>query len=263
MKQSNYGALDSFRLAAALLIIAVHISPLEFISPDLDFFLTRIAARIAVPFFFTVTGQFVLGKANDYDALKNFLIKNGITYLAVMLLYFPIGLFLGHYKGVDLGGALKLIFFDGTFYHLWYFPACILGVPPVYLMKRLISKRALFITAAALYAIGVFGDSRYGAVQNVPVLSNIYDGIFTVSSHTRNGIFFAPLFLTMGAYMSRLKARPKGKENLLLSAAALGLMTAEGYILKAAGFLRHDSMYLTMELKNRYYLSCGGKENTY
>ena len=56
----NYGGLDRFRILAAILVIAIHTSPLESYSADADFFLTRILARAAVPFFFMVTGQFVL-----------------------------------------------------------------------------------------------------------------------------------------------------------------------------------------------------------
>lgn len=250
MNKANYGALDIFRLIAAFLVIAIHTSPLESVSPAADFFLTRVLARIAVPFFFMVTGQFVLSKilsGKDGTAvLKKFLIKNGVTYLVTILLYLPFGIYLGHYKGIGVGGILRNIFFDGTFYHLWYFPACIVGVLLVFGLSRFLGKKGVFITVSVLYIIGVFGDSWYGAVQNVPVLSNIYDGFFAVSSYTRNGVFFAPLFLVLGANMSRLKARPKRKENLILSAAALGLMTAEGFILRTVNFLRHDSMYLML-----------------
>lgn len=57
---NNTGGLDRFRLAGALLVVAIHTSPLTFISAEADFFLTRILARVAVPFFLMVTGQFVL-----------------------------------------------------------------------------------------------------------------------------------------------------------------------------------------------------------
>ena len=50
--QENYGGLDLFRVAAALLVIAIHTSPLASFHESADFFLTRVLARIAVPFFF-------------------------------------------------------------------------------------------------------------------------------------------------------------------------------------------------------------------
>ena len=58
--QKNYGGLDLFRLAAALLVVAIHTSPLTSINGEADFFFTRVLARIAVPFFLMVTGHFML-----------------------------------------------------------------------------------------------------------------------------------------------------------------------------------------------------------
>ncbi len=58
--KQNYGGLDRFRIIAALLVVAIHTSPLAAINEGADFFLTRVLARIAVPFFFMVTGQFVI-----------------------------------------------------------------------------------------------------------------------------------------------------------------------------------------------------------
>ena len=45
------GGLDIFRVAAAALVVAIHTSPLADVSAGADFFLTRILARTAVPFF--------------------------------------------------------------------------------------------------------------------------------------------------------------------------------------------------------------------
>lgn len=55
-KSEKSGMFDWFRLIAAILVIAIHISPLETINQNADFFLTRVLARTAVPFFFMVTG---------------------------------------------------------------------------------------------------------------------------------------------------------------------------------------------------------------
>lgn len=46
----NYTGIDYFRFIAALLIIAIHTSPLGSFSETGDFMLTRIIARVAVPF---------------------------------------------------------------------------------------------------------------------------------------------------------------------------------------------------------------------
>ena len=63
-----YPAIDRFKLLAAFLVIAIHTSPLTFISPEADYILARVLARVAVPFFFMVTGYFVLPKALEDGA---------------------------------------------------------------------------------------------------------------------------------------------------------------------------------------------------
>lgn len=245
--RQNYGGLDAFRLVAAFLVIAIHTSPLTCFSANADFFLTRVLARVAVPFFFMVTGQFVVSRfyrdTNGRAALTKSLTKLSLLYLVAIALYVPIGLYGGHYEALSLGSALRLLLFDGTFYHLWYFPACLLGLCLVYLMSRKLSLRNSLAIALFLYLIGLMGDSYYGLARSIPVLDAFYQGGFQVFSYTRNGLFFAPIFLILGAWLSQRKTleRPKAIIGLCLSFAG---MAGEAFILRHLGWPRHDSMYL-------------------
>ena len=203
--KANYGCLDRFRIAAALLVIAIHTSPLTSFHEGADFFLTRVLARVAVPFFFMVTGQFVAagflpsGEASaspkGMNRFRKYLVKTSLLYLFCIILYLPIGIYAGHYKDLTVGAALRMLFFDGTFYHLWYFPACISGILLVYLMSRFLSLRGMTIVSAVLYVIGLFGDSYYGLAAKAPAVEAVYGFLFQISSYTRNGLFLAPLFL--------------------------------------------------------------------
>lgn len=51
--------LDWARIGAVMLVVANHTSPLIGISEMADFWLTRIVARLAVPFFLMITGYFL------------------------------------------------------------------------------------------------------------------------------------------------------------------------------------------------------------
>lgn len=253
--EPSAGGLDYFRLLAAFLVVAIHISPLSAVSPDADFFLTRILARLAVPFFFLVTGYFILGEdpkpgvraAVLPPRVRRFLFRACLLYLCSILLYLPFGLYAGHYKELAAGMALRMVLFDGTFYHLWYFPACILGVLLVSLMKGCLPRRAVALTVSFLYLAGLFGDSYYGLAASVPFLKTAYEGIFGISSYTRNGLFFAPLFLALGSWLSarpdRLRSWDKTKE-LLGFFVSFALMALEGFLLRYFKLPRHDSMYL-------------------
>lgn len=258
--KANYGWLDRFRIIAALLVIAIHTSPLGTFQEGADFFLTRVLARIAVPFFFMVTGQFVVSGLLSGEAspkararLHRYLVKTSALYLFCILLYLPVGVYAGHYKELTIGAALRMLFFDGTFYHLWYFPACLLGVLLVYLMSRFLSLRAMTIVSAVLYVIGLLGDSYYGLVEKVPALAAVYGFLFQISSYTRNGLFLAPLFLVLGAWMAGAAQgqddRELSEKRLFLcslSALCFALMTGEAFLLRHFELQRHDSMYLLL-----------------
>ena len=184
--------IEYFRVAAAFLVVAIHCSPLLTYSETADFIFTRVLARAAVPFFFMVTGYFVIGKP---EKTRNFLKKTGVIYLASILLYLPLNLYAGNFKGLTPGAALTQLLLEGTFYHLWYLPAALLGVLATSLLA---SSRAGLGIAGALYLLGLLGDSYWGLVSGVPVVSDVYNVIFSVAGYTRNGLFFAPLFLLLG-----------------------------------------------------------------
>lgn len=250
--KDNYGWLDRFRLPAALLVIAIHTSPLDTFSPEGDFFLTRVLARIAVPFFFMVTGQFVIGKImaageeqSKRQILLSYLRKNLILYIISILLYLPIGIYAGQYQDMTIMSILKMVLFDGTFYHLWYLPACLLGTVLVYLMSRFLKLRGVLIVSFVLYLTGLIGDSYFGLVQKLPALNILYEFFFRICSYTRNGLFFAPLFLALGAWCTK-RNRCGTLVSLTLLLFSFLLMTGEAFTLRHFSWQRHDSMYLML-----------------
>jgi serine/alanine racemase len=249
--KSNYGGLDLFRLLAAMLVIAIHISPLTSLSTDADFFLTRILGRVAVPFFFMVTGQFVVSEflspaQNKTNMLKKCLKKVAILYGIAILIYLPFGIYAGHYHDLTVGSVLRMLVFDGTFYHLWYFPACIIGILIVFLLSRFLNLYGMSIAAGVLYLIGLFGDSYFGLIKDVPVIAVAYQHGFRIFSYTRNGLFLAPIFLILGAWIGRKKPSAKPFANIFGLVVSFLLMTAEAFTLHHFHLQRHDSMYLCL-----------------
>ena len=60
--------LDRFRLLAAFLAVCNHTAPLAGLAPEADFWLTRVLARIAVPFSSWSAGTFSPGTAGGARA---------------------------------------------------------------------------------------------------------------------------------------------------------------------------------------------------
>lgn len=217
MKSRKLGGLDYFKIAAAFLVVAIHTSPLASFSAEADFAFTRVAARIAVPFFFMVTGYFTLprylfGEGRASRSLFGQVRKTLLLYGAAMVIYLPVNVYAGQWEGVGAWEALRRIVFDGTFYHLWYLPAVVLGMGVVSLLGCLkglggdrIGRLYIGLSGAAvclLYVIGLLGDSYYGFLKEDGFLYGCYEWMFRWFGYTRNGFFYAPVFLWMGAWIA-------------------------------------------------------------
>lgn len=242
--------LDDFRWIAAFLVVAIHTSPLESMNETADFLLTRVFARVAVPFFFMVTGYFVLSAKDSGRKVLKTVKKTGIWYLLLTLLYLPVQIYKVVGESIDFsltGKLLKAVFFDGTYYHLWYLPALMLGLVITWALLRL-GRRNAFVCAVILYFFGLLGDSYFGITEQIPFLKSLYGWMFQLFSHTRNGLFYAPLFLLLGYEMAVLYREKEGFSGKNASNAILcmGFMVVEGLLLHKHDFQRHDSMYLML-----------------
>ena len=164
-QRQAYTGIDIFRWAAAFLIVAIHTSPLASFSETGDFVLTRVIARVAVPFFLMTSGfscsAEAVGRPADFrpvdrgeEKLWRFLQKTAVIYgggdPSVSAAEYLQRLFL---RRRFAGENLKDLLFDGTMYHLWYLPASMLGaVIAWYARKRMgYPGGALLLTAVLLY----------------------------------------------------------------------------------------------------------------
>lgn len=292
--------MDLFRIVAAFLVVAIHIGPFGLLSENVDLAFTYILGRIAVPFFFMLTGHFVLkehvlGTAADGNTgstferesflkIKRYLVKMIKLYACAIVLYLPIGIYAGNYSSLGIYDIVRMLLFDGTFYHLWYFPAGIIGILVVCGLNEFFSKacgsgrlQKMLAVSSILYFIGLLGDSYYGIVSKIPVLRDFYDILFSVSSYTRNGIFMAPLFLTLGILAGSAAFSENERiggthglychrniQNVCFLAVSLVLMELEGFAVHRFHLVRHDSMYLMLPAVMYFLftllLSCGGRE---
>lgn len=268
MRSKQSGALDAFRVLAVFLVIANHTSPLLSIHEEADFILTRIVSRVAVPFFLMVSGYFLYNamEQRDWRHILRFCKKIAILYGISIVLFLPLNVYAGHYHG-EYGWVrfIKDLFFNGTFYHLWYLPGLILGIVIVaYLTMQFGQVKALWISFV-LYGIGLLGDSYYGIAVNIPMMKQFYDGVFILFDYTRNGIFMVPIFLMMGMFIHKRKAKVKLSYSIVALIVSLILLIVEGMVLHGESLQRHDSMYImlipTMYLLFVVLLQCRGRNS--
>ncbi len=246
--KATYSGIDYFRIIAAVLVVAIHTSPLSGVSGTADFILTRVFGRVAVPFFFMTSGFFLFSeKETAKPRLVAFLKKMAILYAITITLYLPLNIYTGTTAyWLSLPNLLKDIFFDGTFYHLWYLPAAIIGVGIAWMLLTNLKTGQIFGIGLFLYIIGLFGDSYYGLTEQVPFLKTFYQYLFVFSDYTRNGLFFSPVFFVLGALISRQQKRWGLKGCLTGFAISFTLMVVEGLLLRWYGIQKHDSMYFLL-----------------
>ena len=184
----TYKGIEIFRVVAAFLVVAIHTSPLASYSGTADFVFTRVIARVAVPFFFMVTGYFVLSKGTG---VRRFLKKTAIIYAASAALYLPISVYAGHLRGWGLLDLVQQVFFEGTFYHLWYLPAALLGAWLTSLLMRRTSRGVCAAIVTALYVLGLLGDSYWGLIEGVPGVSSAYNAVCPDGLHAQRPVLRA------------------------------------------------------------------------
>lgn len=80
------------------------------------------------------------------------------------------------------------------------------------------------------------------------MVKKFYDLLFQLFDYTRNGIFFAPIFLMLGGYMAEQKPRLTKWWNWAGSASGVVLMFTEGMLLHQYVIPRHDSMCLMLPI---------------
>lgn len=247
MNIRKYISIDYFRIIAALLIVAIHIYPFIKINETINFVFTHIICRLGVPFFLVITGYFTLprclkNKENLWKYMKRIL----KLYIFCIILYFPINLYSGQIKDVSAIQIIKDVLINGTFYHLWYLPATILGMLITYFIIRNMNRKMQIVIITTLYIIGLFGDSYYGIAQQSEILKNLYSIIFTITDYTRNGLFFSPIFLYIGYEFSKNNKQENVKKTYI-KLFIFGLsMIMEGLILYIYDLQRHTSMYIML-----------------
>lgn len=165
-------SLDILKYIFACLIALFHIQPFTAWNPEAGFWIENVLTRLGVPFFFAVSGFFLVkavseGKKVLFRQIQNLL----LYYLLFSCLYWIWEAVQGMYTGLGLKEILimtvKRFLFYGTYYHLWFFPALIGALVLLDISCRFKVFR-FWAAAAAVFYIGmIFTNTWYGAAEAV------------------------------------------------------------------------------------------------
>ena len=235
--------LDHVRLILSFFIIAIHTYPLSFLGDFQDYLFTRIIFRIAVPLYLMITGYYILKKSlKQKEVLINYLKKISTIYLSSIIIY---SLFLiKNFSNWQV--FLRDIFFTGPFYHLWYFPALILGIITTYYIIKYIPEKYQIIICAILYFIGILGDNYYGFLHTAEIFTSFYKFVANITGYTRNFLFYVPIFLMLGYKISKEEKSIEKRANIIYIIKFLILMILEGTLIYRYSTPLHTSMYFAL-----------------
>lgn len=274
-KQLQYQNLDLFRFLSSIIIIVLHVRPFFTVSYEIDMAINNIIGRICVPFFFFISGYFAAKQEQKKpDYIRSYIRSMIPVYLLWSAVYLPWSLSLAAPYIQQVSGLLCTIglptaiqnllllllvplavivalLYSGVYYHLWYFPALLLSMLVLRWWKRKYSLRVLLTVSFVLLLFGAT-ETYYGFCgQFFQSLLHYYYAVFFT---TRNFLFFALFYVTLGYWMEK-QEQPASSLcflKLLLSIAAL---VGEGMLLQTTQ--RLDSNILLACVPLVYYLfSC-------
>lgn len=216
VNKGRNNSIDFFRYISALLVVAIHTNPATEINPYLGYFCSQILPRIAVPFFFCVSGYFYIEKLNKVtekrEMVKIFMITF-LSYLKIYVFWSIVYLVCDYkqyfYEGVSVKGIIVGIilnfFVYGSYYHLWYFIGVFFSliiITGCYLIR---AEKILAYFSVILYLAGVLGCAYYQIGNKIPLFSMlISSSYFTL---IRRVLLMALPFFMVGYFLSKISYR--------------------------------------------------------
>lgn len=216
IRTERNNSIDIFRFICALLVIAIHTNLATEINLYLGYFCSQILPRVAVPFFFCVSGYFYIKKLNRATG-KRELIKifrsTFLSYLKIYVFWSIVYMVCDYkqyfYEGVSAKGIIVGIvlnfFVYGSYYHLWYFIGIFFSliiVTGCYLIR---AEKILAYFSVILYLAGVLGCAYYQIGNKIPLFS-----ILISNSHftlIRRNLLMAVPFFMMGYFLTKISDR--------------------------------------------------------
>lgn len=200
-KANRYAQIDVLEFVFAILIVCLHISGND--QESIVYLIGQYVGRIGVPFFFAVSGFFAYQKVKDgspLEYLKRQEIKLLRIFLIWTLIYLPITFhvaYINHGSNVLVGilaYVRELVFLAPAY--MWYLVALIIGLIPFVLYG--VSHLPQYTIGASLFYILDTLLNGYRTITGLDSFEFFYDFFLT----SRNGVFFTPIFLSVGAWIN-------------------------------------------------------------
>lgn len=212
-QKKQYIGLDVVKFILSILVAMRHIIQVFFTTESRGhLWIGSWLSNLAVPTFFIISGFFLFSKIEpgqkDTKVIKRYLLKIIKMYVIWSILYWPIDIYNWYHGSTPAGEAIlyyiQSFFFASSIAQLWYLPALITATFLIWLgYTRGIKIWQLLIISFALFLVTYIGDNWY-LNEMLPHIWYLrlmkYCKYFLT---TRNGVFYGPLYVTLGLLFAK------------------------------------------------------------
>lgn len=204
----THAAVDAARLFFCVCIVFLHSGAYHLVPGE--WYVLHCLLRLAVPFFFVVTGYFwgagIYEKKRDMkEALVKFEKRMLYPYIVFSIPNIIVAAIELHMQGetpvwIFLKICRSVIFYPfGAFWYIW---ACIIAVPLLFLFLKKSRLRTALILGFLLYAVALLMNSYYFVIEGTG-LQRIADLILKVATSARNGFTVGFFFVGIGVWLAQ------------------------------------------------------------
>lgn len=173
-------SIDLFRYVCAVMVVIIH-SAFYGTWGEAGFLLGTILPRIAVPFFFAISGHFYIKKleAGDFrpfwPQIKHLLTVYAIWSAIYLLFDFNRQVLCGNISAFAFFKDFTISFLIyGSQGHFWFFPAIVIATCMVTLFYKFKLSRLMLPFSLVLYVIGCLGCAYYEIGIKIPILGALF-----------------------------------------------------------------------------------------
>lgn len=243
--EKRYNMIDVLRLVAAVLVVSIHTTALLSFGENAWIPTSLGIARIAVPFFFIVTGYFFYERIQKKQDTKSYIKRLFRFYITWVIIEVVLLIPLVYTNISSNPGSIIGILLVGVTGSLWYISSSVMALLVTTPLLKRNKFGALFIISIILYIVGLGGDSYFGIAQGniLGVMSDAYTSVFVMANI---GFTCSVPFIVIGAAINKYNLKDKIKFPGNIAIVGIILLIIEAFVLFKTGIAKDYNMYVSL-----------------